>query len=319
MRTLRSSRAAWLVATATLAVVLAFTVRRFDVTRLASAFRGTSALWLCAAGVCFFAKLPLWAVQLHRLSAPSARNRLREMFGVASVASTVHTTTWLLAGEATTVVLLVSRVGLSRAEAVSVLAMDQAMVGFAKVVILCAAAMMAPLPEPLRRAIPATIVAVILLCTLLGWMARQHADLSARIAPHAPRVERLLTSFGRGLAPLREQRRVAGVAARALLKKLCEIAAILCVQRAFGVELPVSSAIMVLAALDLATLIPVVPGNLGVYEGAVVWTYTRLGVVPEVALAMAVAQHAAYVVAAALPGYLWLLASGPFRRAAAVA
>ena len=111
------------------------------------------------------------------------------------------------------------------------------------------------------------------------------------------------------LAPLRSPRRGSAALALALAKKLAEVLAILCIQRAFGVVLPVASAVLVLAALNLATLLPVVPANVGVYEAVVVLAYGYFGVAPERALAMGLVQHACYFAALALPGYGWLLRS----------
>ena len=79
----------------------------------------------------------------------------------------------------------------------------------------------------------------------------------------------------------------------------------LCVQRAFGLDLPAGSAVLALGMLNLSTLLPIVPGNVGVYEGAVVLAYTRYGVPAEQALALAALQHLCYLVALAAPGVLW--------------
>jgi hypothetical protein len=48
-----------------------------------------------------------------------------------------------------------------------------------------------------------------------------------------------------------------------------------------------------------------VPGNIGVYEGAVVLAYSRYGVPTEPALGLAVLQHLCYLLALAAPGVLW--------------
>jgi uncharacterized protein (TIRG00374 family) len=96
-----------------------------------------------------------------------------------------------------------------------------------------------------------------------------------------------------------------------------EALAMICIQRAFGLDLPFTSAVLILAALNLATLVPVVPGNLGVYEGAVVLIYTRLGVPAEQAIGVAVVQHACFFAALALPGYAWLAGAKALPRAAA--
>ena len=88
----------------------------------------------------------------------------------------------------------------------------------------------------------------------------------------------------------------------ALLKKAAEVAAIVCVLRAFGLRESIAAAIVVLAVLNLATLVKVVPGNVGVFEAAVVLALTRFGVTPEQALGVAVVQHVCYFTALALPG-----------------
>jgi uncharacterized membrane protein YbhN (UPF0104 family) len=120
------------------------------------------------------------------------------------------------------------------------------------------------------------------------------------------RVTRAIVAAGTALAPVRSARRSGAALALALAKKLAEALAILAMQRAFGVALPPGSALLVLAAVNLATLLPVVPGNLGVYEAAVVLAYSYLGVPPERALGIALVQHACYFAALALPGYRWL-------------
>jgi uncharacterized protein (TIRG00374 family) len=133
------------------------------------------------------------------------------------------------------------------------------------------------------------------------------------------RVARLAAALAVGLAPIRSPSRSGGALALALAKKAMETLAIYCVQRAFGIDLPLASALLVLAAVNLATLLPLVPGNLGVYEGAVVLAYTYFGIPPERALGVALVQHACFFLALALPGYRWLARSPADRSSAAAA
>ena len=79
----------------------------------------------------------------------------------------------------------------------------------------------------------------------------------------------------------------------------------LCMQRAFGLHLPLGSAVLALGMLNLSTLLPIVPGNVGVYEGAVVLAYSRYGVTVEQAVGLAAIQHLCYLLALAAPGVLW--------------
>ncbi len=87
-----------------------------------------------------------------------------------------------------------------------------------------------------------------------------------------------------------------------------------CPAHAYGATLPVGSALLVLGALNLTTMLPLVPGNLGTFEATIVLIYTQLGMPAEQALGMALVQHACYLVSFALPGYWWL---GKRRRIAA--
>ena len=119
------------------------------------------------------------------------------------------------------------------------------------------------------------------------------------------RMWRKARAFARSLEPLRFPTRGLPALGIALVKKAVEVAAIVCVYRAFGLTVPIAAAIVVLAVLNLATLLPIVPGNVGVFEAAVVFALTRFDVTPEQALGVAVVQHLCYFVALALPGLLF--------------
>jgi hypothetical protein len=90
--------------------------------------------------------------------------------------------------------------------------------------------------------------------------------------------------------------------------KLGELSAIWGVQKSFGLELPIWSALLILAALNLTTIIPLAPGNLGVYEATVFFIYQYLGIAPEKAIALAITQHLCYLIPLAGTGYLYTLA-----------
>ena len=274
------------------------------VTELAVAHPG----WIALAALCFVAILPLWGLQWRILAAAAPRRSVATMLGVVAMTSTVLNTAPLLAGEAAGVYFLVSEAGLSRAAALSVLAMDQLFVGVAKLCVLAGAAMTVPLPTWMARAaqgLAAGVTLLVIVIVLAAWHAGR-LTMSAMGRALPARAARAVVTAGTALAPVRSFGLSGAAMALALAKKLAEALAILCVQRAFDVTLPPASALLVLAAVNLATLLPVVPGNLGVYEAAVVLAYSYLGVPPERALGIALVQHACYFVALALPGYRWL-------------
>ena len=89
--------------------------------------------------------------------------------------------------------------------------------------------------------------------------------------------------------------------------KAVEAIGIIAVQRSFGVEIPIAGTLLVLAAVLLATMIPLAPGNLGTYEAGVFFAYDYLGVPPETSLALALVQHACFMIPAVGVGYVLLV------------
>ncbi|MFL5618877.1 MAG: YbhN family protein [Gemmatimonadaceae bacterium] len=280
-------------------------LQRMDLARAAAQLATVRGQWLVLAIACYGSILPLWAWQWTLLSPRTPEPRGRDMLGVVALTSAVLNTTPMLVGEATAVVLLVARAGLDRAAALSVLAMDQLLVGVAKLCMLALAATVAPLPEWMTRAVLGLLAALLLLGGALLLAAWRHADVAGALTHvFPPRLATAVGEFARSLEPLRSPTRGLPAFGLALLKKAAEVTAIVCVQRAFGLPIPISAAIIVLAVLNLATLLPIVPGNVGVFEAAVVLALTRFGITPEQALGVAVVQHLCYFVALALPGLL---------------
>ena len=315
----RAHTLARLVALLVLTGLVALAVVRLNPSGVLAGLAVAQPLWIVLAMLCYLTVLPLWALQWTLLAPRSPRVRMTTMTGVVAMTSTVLNTTPLLVGEAAGVFFLVSQAGLGRAAALSVLAMDQLFVGIAKLFLLASAAAAIDLPPWMARGAQTLLLAVGLLAigvVVVAWRAEPPGTSTRRGPPG--RIAALLASLGSGLAPIRSPSRSGGALALALAKKVAEVLAIVCLQRAFGLQLPLASALLVLAAVNLATLLPLVPGNLGVYEGAVVLAYSYFGVTPERALGIALVQHACFFVALALPGYRWL-ARSPARTPAAAA
>ena len=60
-----------------------------------------------------------------------------------------------------------------------------------------------------------------------------------------------------------------------------ELGGILAVQRSLGLDLPVGTALLVLASVNFATIVSISPGNLGVFEAASFAAYRLAGVSAE--------------------------------------
>jgi uncharacterized membrane protein YbhN (UPF0104 family) len=285
----RIRRIATVAGVVVLFALLIVAARRIEFNRVVAELRTIKASWLIAAILSYLSILPLWALQWRLLAPQTPRNNFRRMLGVIAMTSSTHNTTVFLVGEATGALLLTTQIGIGRSAAVSVIAMDQLIVGIAKLGVLTAAAMTLTLPSWMAHGVTTLAIGVALLLAI-SLVAAWKFD----VIRHA-------------LEPMRSLPRGGGALVLAFVKMLAEFLAIICVQHAFGVTLPYTSAILVLAALNLATLVPIIPGNLGVYEGVVAFIYTRLGIPTEQAVGMAVIQHLCFFVALALPGYAWLL------------
>jgi uncharacterized membrane protein YbhN (UPF0104 family) len=96
----------------------------------------------------------------------------------------------------------------------------------------------------------------------------------------------------------------------ALSKKIAKVLVFWCVLTSFSVDSSVWMAVLVVAALDLRTLIPATPGNLGVYE-AIVFTVCQFrGATAEAAMGIAVISHGISMVGGVGPGILLTVLPG---------
>jgi uncharacterized membrane protein YbhN (UPF0104 family) len=108
------------------------------------------------------------------------------------------------------------------------------------------------------------------------------------------------------LDTLRRPLRFASGLAFMLSRRLTEAFAAVCIQKATGIPVSFELALLITAAIALATIIPGPPGNIGYYEAVVVLAYGWGSVGRETAVAAALLQHIAFLVAAMAPGYLLL-------------
>jgi uncharacterized membrane protein YbhN (UPF0104 family) len=270
--------------------------------------------WLLAAAACHGSIVALWAWQTYVLwprgaaAAPGAPPpRYAAAFEIQALTTTATNTVPAFLGQATGVALLAERGGVGTAGALGVFAQHNLVEGVTKVLVLLAAAQVAPLPPALRRAVVVLVVTVASLTVLLGaaaYAARRPAQSGGAATPATParggvaaRGRALLLRWGASLDAVREPRRLFLALGIAVLMKAAEAGGWWAVERALGVAPRPGSPVLALAATNLASAIPASPGNLGVYEGAAYAAYhTLLGVPREAAFALALLGHACYLV-----------------------
>ena len=273
-----------------------------------SALRGVSPGFVAMAVALNFAILPLWMLEWLLLKPRNAPVSAARMFEVVTVTASIHNAVPFLAGEAAAIGLLINA-GVQRGAALSVLAMDQLLVGVAKLLVLSAAAFTSPIPAWLSAGVLSLVAGVIALFLVLLLMAHFGPVISAQLRETQTRGREWfarLAGLGAHLSALREPWLATRVFGLAFAKKALELGAIVAIQRAFGIDPSFAASVLVLAALAVTTSLPVAPANLGVYEATVYATYRYLGIEADAALAMAIVQHIAFLLPMIATGYVTL-------------
>ena len=238
----------WLVLTAALLVAIRNIAWTETIERLSAVRVG----WVAGAIVANFAILPLWAAEWRLITPTAFYVAYARMFEIVTITASVLNSVPFFAGEASAVGMLIARARLSRSAAASVLALDQLLVAFAKLLVLALAAYLVPLPPWLRAGVSSLAIGFVALLLSLLVLAHSWERVHARMRGRAGRVGALATrviTWGRHLDALREKRRAAAAMTLALLKKAAEIAAIVAIQLAFGLEPSVPAAVLVVACL----------------------------------------------------------------------
>lgn len=326
------SRWGWVLALLISSGLLAWGVSTLDTSAVASSLLDTNPLWLLPALLFNLSTVALWAALWRFLLPRRIRIPWRGVLGVTSVMAMVANTVPFMAGHATGTLLLARREGVGEGAALSVLAQDQLLEGLTKLMLLAAVAAVAPLPTPLRRGgltvaggVLVLLVALVLLSTWDTRSRQEGKDVREMSwgegAGGGPVAFLLfLRRASRNLVVFRRPRIFAGGLLLALSMKIAEALAILCTARAVGLEVPVWSVLPVLGAVSLAGMVPVAPGNLGIYEGAAFWAWRWMGVEPEMAAAAALLQHLVYLLPVVGSGWVvlgWRAYAAPAARASA--
>lgn len=304
-------RLAWIAALLVATSLLLLLISRVDWGRAWHELGRVQPLWLVAAVGGNFAILLLWSFQWSVFLPGGRRVAYRRMFETIALMAMVMNSVPYMMGQASGVLLLARRGRVGHTVALSVMALDQLAEGLGKISVLLIVALFIPVPPWLRHGILVLVTAVLSFLVLLLWFAHRHREPAEPPAHGSSSLARSVTHFisrwAHHLEALRSAR-VFGVGLLlALGMKAAEALAIFAVQRSFGVDLPLWSVLLVLATVGLATMVALVPGNLGVYEAAVFFVYRYIGASPEQALGLALIQHLCYLVPLAGTGYLLLL------------
>jgi uncharacterized protein (TIRG00374 family) len=156
----------------------------------------------------------------------------------------------------------------------------------------------------LVRDTPPEVHYSLLVATLLGAIALAVAILAASVfryltrhhATPSTRVRRWLFSLGRSLAKLNDVETLLTTFLWSTLSELCDIAMLGLVMLAVGVPVDPVACVLAFVVMNMSTVLPSTPGQLGVFEATTAWALVATGVEPQQALACGILYHLVHVV-----------------------
>lgn len=189
--------------------------------------------------------------------------------------------------------LMLSKEGVSKTKALSVLAIDHLAEGFALLGLFSLVIWQPFWTLEMKKAIKGVTLLVLLAYFLLVWLANRYEghrfSFLARLSSH--------------LKILRNFRQTAAVFMIGFLIKILEGTSILLLQSGFNIPLPFWVPLVVLTGLNLAMTLPVVPGYIGVFEASFFIIYQWFGLDATRAASLGLFFHLIYFLPLILMGY----------------
>ncbi|MAX17796.1 MAG: hypothetical protein CMH73_06455 [Nitrospina sp.] len=290
-------------------VVFYFCLQSIDLERAWNELLKADPIWLFLAILFNACILGFWA-SLWRLLLPGNISvSFSRIFQANSFMSTSCNTIPFPGGHAIGVMALARRAEVGHTVALSVLALDQLMEGFAKIFVLTLVAIFVPLPHRMAQAIIVFVVLIGLFALIMFYLAHKKpsAPENKETISFPVKLKNFVSCWSVHLEVLRDFRVFILGLLLALVMMFTQTLGIWAVQKSLGLDLPIWSPILVMGALNLATVLPITPGNFGVYEGTAFLAYQFCGLAPELAFSLALLQHICFLVPMAGTGYVVLL------------
>jgi glycosyltransferase 2 family protein len=279
---------------------------------IADALRAADIWWLIPALAVLAVAVVARAIRWRSLFPPETRPPLGAVTNAMLVGIAVNSLIPFRAGEAARILALGRRAGTSRMETLATVALERVLDIFCLLVLLFVALPVLPDVNWIGgAAILAAVLAVALAAAAISFAIWGDRPLHflARLFGRLPfvdedQIEQAGHSLMRGFVGLRHPG--IGFAGFALTTVgwIVTSFSFWIVTLAFHLDLPVSSGLLVLAAVGLSLLLPAAPGALGVFEAAVVLALAAYDVPRAEALSYAFVLHAVnffpYLVAGAI-------------------
>ena len=282
-------------------------LQSIDLDRAWIEFSRADPFWLFAAVFFNACILGVWSSLWYLLLPEKCSVPFSRIFQANSYMSTSCNTIPFPGGHAVGVVALARRAEVGQSVALSVLALDQLMEGFAKTFVLTLVVIFVPLPEPVGQAILIFVVVIGFFASIMFYLAHKQPRVKEGTISFIDKIRKFVSRWSVHLEILRDVRIFSFGLLLALLMMFVQTLGIWAVQKSLGLDLPFWAPILVMGALNLVTVLPITPGNFGIYEGTAFLAYQFYGLSSELALSLAFLQHLCFLIPMVGSGYLVLL------------
>lgn len=251
------------------------------------------------AGVEYIIRTERW-----RLLLAESREHRRSLFPIVAGAFFMNTVLPFRAGEAARIFWTHRHRGRPLAGTVAALAVDRLMDSLALVILFLTALAARPGTPIPRGAVQGLMAVGLVGVGFFVLLARHSEKIGWRIGslPLPRFLQRMMTSFIDGAAPLRSFQTLAATLFLSALLWCLMAGIFLGVGRLFGLPLTWADASLLLAGIALGVALPSTPGFIGTYEAAGVGTLSLLGYDKSVAFPFVASIHLIQIVGTALWG-----------------
>ncbi|MCI0329376.1 MAG: flippase-like domain-containing protein [candidate division Zixibacteria bacterium] len=237
------------------------------------------------------------------------------IFSVYTVGVLANLLLPLLAGVAVRLWLLARRVKVPKTFAFSTMLLEVLFDAFSLIIFMYAASFIFRFPDSFVRIESIVFGAVVILFSvfylsllhrkwffglpekLMGWLPERVRN----------KLGRLFSSFTAGLASLKSTRHLVFVVLFSLASWTAQAGVIYGLSFAFGYSLPPYAAVLVMIINTLAIMIPITPGNVGVFQLATLFSLGLFGIPKEEALSFGIVLHFFDILPAAVLGSYFMV------------
>lgn len=264
--------------------------------------------WIYLGMACVFTLLILLfsSLQFKIFLPPGAPISIPKLFQIVSVFAMMVNLVPFWGGHALFIYLVGKREKVGVTPALSAMTLEQIADGVAKLVIFALVSFLITLPAWMNNGIRGLVILVSCVYIVVFYLAIRFRHLNQNKEFKAVGWRRLLhfaANWAFHLHALRSFSKTLLGFGLAIGMKLCEVMAVFMVQKSFGLDFSFPQALLVVAALCVATTLPLTPGRVGIFEGTVLLIYQYLGLDPSLALALGVVIHVVHTLPFIMVGY----------------